>query len=73
MSRETYYRTKRQKTYPSGRVCEATTCTVRLSQYNRDHLCARCEKSERMARFEVERLARLEAERLERLWEAARG
>jgi hypothetical protein len=71
MSGGTDYRVVPPKTYPSGRVCEAKRCTTRLSVYNEDHLCARCEKSERMARFEVERLARLEAERLERLWEAA--
>jgi hypothetical protein len=59
MSRETYYRTKRTKTYPAGRVCEARRCTVRLSVANPDPLCARCEKSERMARFEAQRLGRL--------------
>ena len=34
--------TRRQKTYPAGRVCEKDGCTTRLSVYNRDHLCARC-------------------------------
>jgi hypothetical protein len=59
-------RSKRlQKTYPFGRVCEARGCTTRLSIYNRDELCARCE--------EVERRDLLDAERLERLVEAARA
>jgi hypothetical protein len=59
MSGGTYYRVVPPKTYPFGRVCEAKTCTVRLSVANPDPLCARCEKSERMARFEAQRLGRL--------------
>ena len=51
--------TRRSKTYPAGRVCEAKGCTTRLSVYNADHLCAHCEETERMERFEVERLERL--------------
>ena len=69
MSGGTYYRTKRQKTYPSGRVCEAKGCTTRLSIYNQDELCAYCEECERLDRFEAERLERL----LERLLEEARA
>ena len=61
--------TRLQKTYPAGRVCEAKDCTTRLSVYNRDHLCARCDEVERLARFEAERLERA----LERLMEEARG
>ena len=52
-------RIKRQKTYPFGRVCEARGCTTRLSIYNRDHLCARCDEADRMERFEAQRLGRL--------------
>ena len=69
MSGGTYYPTKRSKTYPSGRVCEAKGCTTRLSIYNEDHLCAHCDETERMERFEAERLERL----LERLLEEARA
>ena len=52
-------RIKRQKTYTFGRVCVAKGCTTRLSIHNPDHFCARCEKAERMARFETQRLQRL--------------
>ena len=52
-------RLRRQKTYPFGRVCEAKGCTVRLSVYNRDHLCAHCDETERMEKFEAQRLGRL--------------
>jgi hypothetical protein len=69
MSGGTYYRVAPPKTYPSGRVCVAKTCTTRLSVYNRDHLCARCDEVERIEKFEAERLERL----LERLLEEARG
>ena len=51
--------TRRSKTYPAGRVCEADGCTTRLSVYNRDHLCARCDEADRMERFEAQRLGRL--------------
>ncbi len=61
--------TRLQKTYPVGRVCEAKGCITRLNRYNKDHLCARCEKTERLHRFEAERLERA----LERLMEDARG
>ena len=71
MSRETYYRTVKNQTYPVGRVCEAKGCTTRLSLYNEDELCARCEEIERLARFEVERLERLQAELMARLREEA--
>ena len=63
------------ETYPAGRVCEAETCTARLSIYNPDDLCARCEKIERAERFEAERV-QLEAtnlERLEFLWDELMG
>ena len=52
-------RLRRQKTYPFGRVCEAKGCTTRLSIYNQDHLCAHCDETGRMARFEAQRLGRL--------------
>ena len=61
--------TRLQKTYPVGRVCETEGCITRLSRYNEDHLCARCEKTERLDRFEAERLERA----LARLMEEARG
>ena len=57
--------TRRSKTYPFGRVCEEDGCTTRLSVYNRDHLCATCDETDRMERFEAQRLGRL--------LEAARG
>ena len=57
--------TRRSKTYPFGRVCEEDGCTTRLSVYNRDHLCARCDETDRIERFEAQRLGRL--------LEAARG
>ena len=69
MSGGTDYRVVPPKTYPSGRVCEAKRCTTRLSVYNRDHLCAPCDETERIEKFEAERLERL----LERLLEEARG
>ena len=65
MSRDTYYRVKRPETYPTGRVCTAKGCTVILSVYNGEPICARCE--------EAERQAMREAQRLERLLEEARG
>ena len=52
-------RLRRQKPYPFGRVCEAKGCTVRLSIYNQDHLCARCDETDRMEKFEAQRLGRL--------------
>ena len=59
------------ETYPAGRVCEAETCTARLSIYNPDDLCARCEKIERAERFEAERLEFLWDELMGRLLEEA--
>ena len=73
MSRETYYRVVPPKTCPFGRVCEAKGCTTRLNRYNMDELCALCEKSERMDRFEAEAQERREAELMQRLLEEARG
>ena len=52
-------RLRRQKTYSVGRICEAKGCTVRLSIYNQDHLCAHCDETERMEKFEAQRLGRL--------------
>jgi hypothetical protein len=52
-------RMKRTKTFPAGRICEAKGCTARLSIYNADHLCARCEETERLETHEAERLANL--------------
>ena len=66
-------RIKRQKTYPFGRVCEAKGCTTRLSIYNQDHLCAHCEETERLDKFEAEAQERLQAELMQRLLEEARG
>ena len=68
-----YYRTVPPKTYPVGRVCEAKDCTTRLSIYNQDHLCARCEATERLDRFEAEAQERREAELMQALLEEARG
>ena len=59
------------ETYPAGRVCEAETCTARLSIYNPDDLCARCEKIERAERFEAERREFLWDELMGRLLEEA--
>ena len=66
-------RLRRQKTYPFGRICEAKGCTVRLSIYNQDELCAYCEECERLDRFEAERLGRLEVELMQRLRQEARA
>ena len=66
-----YYEILLPETYPAGRICEAETCTTRLSIYNPDDLCARCEKIERAERFEAERLEFLWAELMDRLLEAA--
>ena len=66
-------RIKRNETYPSGRVCEAKNCTARLSIYNQDELCARCEETERLDRFEAEAQERREAELMQALLEEARG
>ena len=52
-------RMKRTKTYPAGRVCEAEGCTARLSVYNPDHLCARCDDVDRLETHEAEALERL--------------
>ena len=73
MSRRDYQRVVRPKTYPVGRVCEAKGCTTRLNRYNMDELCALCEKSERMDRFEAEAQERREAELMQALLEEARG
>ena len=35
---------KHQKSYPAGRICAGRRCTVRLSIYNPDHLCAKCDE-----------------------------
>jgi len=53
---------RRQKTYPFGRTCEGEDCTARLSVYNPDHLCARCDDADRLATHEAEALERLLAE-----------
>ena len=73
MSRETYYRVPIPKTYPFGRVCEAKGCTTRLSRYNMDELCALCEETERLDKFEAEAQERREAELMQALMEEARG
>jgi len=73
MSRETYYRVVPPKQHPVGRVCEAKGCTARLSRYNMDELCARCEETERLDRFEAEAQERREAELMQALMEEARG
>jgi hypothetical protein len=73
MSRETYYRVPIPKTYPFGRVCEAKDCTTRLSIYNQDHICAHCEETERLDKFEAEAQERREAELMQALLEEARG
>ena len=73
MSRDTYYRVKRPETYPFGRVCEAKGCTTRLSVYNQDELCALCEETERLDKFEAEAQERLQAELMQALMEEARG
>lgn len=73
MSRETYYRVVPPKQHPVGRVCEAKGCTTRLNRYNQDELCALCEKTERMDRFEADAQERLQAELMQRLLEEARG
>ena len=73
MSRRDYQRIVPPKQHPFGRVCEAKNCTVRLSIYNQDHLCARCEETERLDRFEAEAQDRREAELMQALLEEARG
>ena len=73
MNRDTYYRVVPPKTSPVGRVCEGKGCTTRLNRYNMDELCALCEKSERMDRFEAEAQERREAELMQALLEEARG
>ena len=74
MSGRNYYgRVVPPKTYPFGRVCEAKDCTTRLSIYNQDHLCAHCEETERLDRFEAEAQERFQAELMQRLREEARG
>ena len=65
--------TRRQKTYPAGRVCEAKGCTTRLSVYNQDELCALCEETERLDKFEAEAQERFQAELMQALLEEARG
>ena len=50
---------RRQKTYPFGRVCEGEGCTARLSIYNADHLCAKCDDVDRLEKYEAERLERI--------------
>ena len=47
------------KTFPFGRVCEGDDCTVRLSVYNPDHLCAKCDDADRLEKHEAEALERL--------------
>ncbi len=37
-----YYRTKKSKRYPKGRICQGTGCTTVLSTYNADTTCASC-------------------------------
>ena len=73
MSRRDYQRVVRPKTYPVGRVCEAKGCTTRLNRYNMDELCALCEETERLDKFEAEAQERLQAELMQRLLEEARG
>ena len=73
MSRRDYQRVVRPKTYPFGRVCESKTCTTRLSIYNQDELCAHCEETERLDKFEAEAQERFQAELMQRLLEEARG
>ena len=68
-----YYRTVPPKTYPVGRVCESKGCTARLSRYNMDELCALCEETERLDKFEAEAQERLQAELMQRLLEEARA
>ena len=68
-----YYRTVPPKTYPVGRVCEAEGCPTRLSRYNMDELCALCEETERLDKFEAEAQERLQAELMQALMEEARG
>ena len=53
---------RRQKTYPFGRVCEGEDCSARLSVYNPDHLCARCDDADRLETHEAEALERLLAQ-----------
>ena len=53
---------KKQKTYPAGRICEGEDCAARLSIYNADHLCARCEDIDRLETQEAEALERLLAQ-----------
>ena len=53
---------KKQKTSPAGRTCEGKDCSVRLSVYNPDHLCARCDDADRLATHEAQALARLLAQ-----------
>ena len=53
---------KKQKTYPAGRICEGEDCAARLSIYNADHLCARCEDIDRLEPQEAEALERLLAQ-----------
>ena len=55
-------RLKLTKRSPAGRICEGKKCTVRLSVYNRDELCASCEEADRLEMHEVERLERLLAQ-----------
>ena len=64
---------KRNKRYPAGRVCEAKDCTTRLSIYNQDELCARCEEKDRLATMAAQAQERREAELMQRLLEEARG
>ena len=73
MSRRDYYREVPPKKYPFGRVCEAKDCTARLSIYNMDELCALCEETERLDKFEAEAQERFQAELMQRLLEEARG
>ena len=73
MNRDTYYRVAPPKKYPFGRVCEAKDCTARLSIYNMDELCALCEETERLDKFEAEAQDRREAELMQALMEEARG
>ena len=36
------FRLEGMKTYPKGRVCEGEDCSVILSIYNDDTICAKC-------------------------------
>ena len=57
MKRDTYYRPRRPKVFPAGRICSGEECAVILSTYNPDTVCARCDKAQRAAQWEAERLA----------------